>query len=160
MSDEQDFEQDFPEPIIIEPYKDERKADPRKNRFRLYDEDFEEETSPRYKPSSPEETLYRPHFPLGEIAPWVFGKNTTWLRNQFKRGAPELIGKPLAFRSITGRAGRPERRFTLPDIERLAWALYERGAIDGIVLQRASQTLVSVAHQYGALVGEDGKKIT
>lgn len=149
-----------PDPIIIEPYRDKRKANPQKNRFRLYDEDFEKETAPRYQPSNPEETLYRPHFPFGEIATWTFGKNTTWLRNQFKRGVPELNGKPLAFRFITGRAGRPERRLTLPDIERLAWALYERGAIDGRTLQCASQILVDVAHQHGALVGEDGKKIT
>lgn len=148
-----------PDPIIIEPYEDKREADPRYH-FRLYDEDFEEETNPRYQPSDPKQKLYLPHFPFGEVAPWVFGKNTYWLRNRFKKGVPELNRKPLTFRFITGRANRPERRLTLPDIERLAWALYQRGDIDGMELQRASQILVAVAHQYGALVGEDGKKIT
>ncbi|MCX4799532.1 hypothetical protein OG497_37385 [Streptomyces sp. NBC_01242] len=158
MSDEHD-------PIIIEPYEDRRKADPSKNRFLLYDEDFEEETDPRYQLLDPTQKLYRPHFPFGEIAPWVFGRNTTWLRNQFKRGVPELNGKPLDFRQIKRRAGLPERRLTLPDIERLAWALYERGstwpgAFDAMGLQRATQILAAVAHQYGALVGEDGKKVS
>lgn len=149
-----------PDPIIIEPYEESRKADPGKGKFLLDDEDFEKETDPRYQTTDPGETLYLPHFPIGEIAPWVFGRNTIWLRNQLKKPL-KLNKKTLAFRFITGRAGRPERRLTLPDIERLAWALYERpGGIDGITLQRASEILVAVAHQYGALVGADGKKIT
>jgi hypothetical protein len=136
-----------PEPVIIEPYEDKREADPKKNRFLLYDEDFEEETHPRYQPTNPERRLYCPHFSFGEIGPWVFGRNIHWLRNQFKKGVPELNGSPLSFRFITGRAKKPERRLTLPDIERLAWALYQRGDIDGITLQRASQILTAVADQ-------------
>ncbi|MFD8654179.1 hypothetical protein [Streptomyces mirabilis] len=153
MSDESD-------PIIIEPYEEKRKADPTKNQYLLYDEDFELESDPRYQPLNPGQTLRVPHYSLGVIGDWVFARNIHWLRNQFKKGVPQLNGRPLAFRYINGRAGRPERRLTLPDIERLAWALYHRGDIDGRTLQCASKILAAVAHQYGALVGEDGKKVT
>jgi hypothetical protein len=149
-----------PDPIIIEPYEERRSADPKRNKYVLYDEDFALETDPRSQPLDPGQTLRIPHYSLGVIGDWVFARNIHWLRNQFKKGVPKLNGKPLSFRYITGRAGRPERRLTLPDIERLAWALYDRGDIDGLTLQRASKILVAVADQYGALVGDDGKKIT
>ncbi|MEV7675146.1 hypothetical protein [Streptomyces sp. NPDC088752] len=150
------------EPVIIEPYEERRQADPAKNRFFLYDEDFEEERNPLYQPIDSTKKLHRPHYPVGEIAPWVFARNSNWLKNRLRNyGAVLRVdGSPLTFRFIVGRGARPERRLTLPDIERLAWALYDHGSIDGLALQRASQILVAVAHQYGALVGEDGKKIT
>jgi hypothetical protein len=54
---------------------------------------------------------------------------------------------PLEIRTVArGRTG--ERRFTLADIERLAWALYERGDIDGHQLQCACTILLAVAEQY------------
>ncbi|MFI0967044.1 hypothetical protein ACH4S8_37520 [Streptomyces sp. NPDC021080] len=154
------MENESDHPAIIEPYEDTRQADPALNVFVLYDEDFAEETDLRYKLTDPEQKLYKPHFSIGGIAPWVFGRNDNWLRNTIKNHPPHLRGAPLRFRFITGRANRPERRLTLPDIERLAWALYGQGAIDGYTLQSASRILTAVAHQYGGLTDANGKKIT
>ena len=44
----------------------------------------------------------------------------------------------------------PPKRYTLADIERLAWALYERGDIDGHEAQRVSQIVLAIARQYWA----------
>ncbi|MDQ1041424.1 hypothetical protein QFZ75_007926 [Streptomyces sp. V3I8] len=146
-------------PIIIEPYVDTRKADPKKNIFILYDEDFLEETDPRRQSTDPDRPLRQPHFSIGEIGPWVFGRNVHWLRNETKNHPLMLNGKRLVFRFTTGGRGGGERRLTLPDIERLAWALFQGKRIDGVVLQRATQILSSVAHQHGALRDKNGKRI-
>ncbi|MFJ4902837.1 hypothetical protein [Streptomyces sp. NPDC088727] len=147
-------------PVVIEPYEEERMGDAERGRFLLYDEDFEIERNPKYQTIEIGRTLYYPHFSVGEIGPWVFGERIIWLRNELKNNPPRLNNQLLVFRSVNGRGGRPERRLTLPDIERLAWAMYERGHIDGLVLQRATKILSAVAHQYGALVDATGKKIT
>lgn len=151
---------DSNESIIIEPYRDERQADPTQNKFVLYDEDFPEETDARFQPLTPKRALRRPHFSVGEIGPWVFGRNIHWLRNELKNHPPHLNGRPLEFRFITGRANKPQRRLTLSDIERLAWAMNQRGAIDGRTLQRASDILERVALQYGCLRDKNGNKVS
>lgn len=136
------------EPIIVEPKKSRRKE----GRFSLFDSQFPLEVDPQYavQVGLP---LRRPHYPLGEVASWVFGKPTEWLKGQLKGAPYKRIplrlpdGQLLVFRSVArGRTG--ERRFTLADIERLAWALYNRGDIDGTQLQCACQIIMAVAEQY------------
>ncbi|WP_428957800.1 hypothetical protein [Streptomyces sp. cg35] len=153
------------EPIIIEPHESDRLADPAKGEFLLYDKDFPPEEDPRFAVVTEGEPLCKPHFGLSETAAWVFGRKPDWLRRMTKgkpwrnqtadgytpmQTTPLLLqGKPLIIRQVKGRGLGPQRRFTLADIERLAWALYETGSIDGAELQRASAILVAVARQYG-----------
>jgi hypothetical protein len=148
------------EPVIVEP-KDlaQRKARPEHGEFLLYDGDFPLETDPKYVVEPPSLPLRVPHYPASQVADWVFGQTTDWIKNQLK-GKPyrlasgqlritplTLGGQELEFRIIPrGRTG--ERRFTLPDIERLAWALYERNDIDGKQLQGATQIIMAVANQH------------
>jgi hypothetical protein len=152
------------EPVILEPRVNRRRANPLRGDFLLYDTDFELETSERYAVSEGD-PLRLPHFSQGEVAAWVFGKNAEWLRHRIK-GKPWrnktasgytplqykpllLQGKPLEFRQVKGRgATSKERRLTLADCERLAWALYESNDIDGVTLQRASEVLIAVAQLY------------
>lgn len=136
------------EPIIIEPHRETRRADPSRGHFLLYDEDFAEETDPRFTTVEPGSQLRVPHFPVSEIAAWVFGRNLHWIRHQFKKTPITLEGELLSFRQIRRSKIHTERRLTLPDIERLAWAFYEWGDIDGVALQRASQVVVAVAQSY------------
>ncbi|MET7363298.1 hypothetical protein ABZS76_33340 [Streptomyces sp. NPDC005562] len=142
-------------PLIIEPHADTRRANPKRGEFLLYDEDFELETRPRFRPIDPAAKLYIPHFSLGDIGPWIFAKNANWVRHQIKK-APLYLGEELlTIRAIKGRGNQPERRFTLADIERFAWALNQRNDIDGLTLKRASDILVAVAGQYQAAKAAD-----
>ncbi|MFE4863284.1 hypothetical protein, partial [Streptomyces sp. NPDC056670] len=142
----------------IEPHQEEWEGSASKGKFRLYDSDFKKETSPKYQ-ALEGATLYRPHFPIGGIAPYFFGRDTTWLKNQLKR-PPVLNGKPLEFRQVQRSSRLTERRLTLPDIERLGFALQLRGSISAIDLQRCIQALIAVAHLHDALVDKNGNKIT
>lgn len=141
------------EPIVVEP-KDSnaREIDRYKGEFELHDHDWPVETDPKFRQPPGTPPLRWPHFPPGEVAGWAFGQNPEWMKTQLK-GAPYkktplmVDGIPLVFRTVPrGRTG--ERRFTLADIERLAWALYERGDIDGHQLQCAVQIVLAVAEQY------------
>ncbi|THA72438.1 hypothetical protein E6R60_26250 [Streptomyces sp. A0642] len=136
------------EPIIIDQPPDHRTANPRTGDYLLYDDDFAKETDPKYQPIDPTQTLYVPHFPVGEVSRWILGKNLDWLKYQLKKTPLRYGNTTLVFRMVPGRTGT-ERRLTLADIERLAWALNERGAIDGFELRQASDILVAVARQYG-----------
>lgn len=141
------------EPTIVEPEKSSRReANRSKGEFMLYDSDWPVEPDPKYAlpPGTP--PLRVPHFPPGEVAAWVFGRSVEWMKERLKGPPvrrPLMVApdKPLEIRAIArGRTG--ERRFTLADIERFAWALYERGDIDGRQLQCAIQTALAVAEQY------------
>ncbi|MEU6362258.1 hypothetical protein [Streptomyces albidoflavus] len=134
------------DPMIIEPQDSGRRADPERGRYLLHDAHFPIDA--RHEVADGHPPLRTPHFPIGDLGPWVFGKNPEWMRRRFKLDRPLLLqGEPLRIRHLVG-GRRSERRLTLADIERLAWALHERGDIDGIQLQRASQILVAVATQY------------
>jgi hypothetical protein len=141
------------EPIIVEPKNpDRREVDRSKGEFVLYDYQWPVETDPKYKlpPGTP--PLRVPHFPPGEVSSWAFGQTSEWMKDRLK-GPPvrkRLMltpDQPLEIRTVArGRTG--ERRFTLADIERLAWALYDRGDIDGHQLQCACAIVLAVAEQY------------
>ncbi|MFE0490186.1 DUF7229 domain-containing protein [Streptomyces griseoaurantiacus] len=148
-------------PLIAEP-KDDPTPPSRPGDYLLYDEDFPVDTNPRYAPLQPGRKLHTPHFPVSEVARLAFADRINWLRHQLKgkpwtdamqraRSTPLLLqGKPLTFRTVASAHPSGERRFTLPDIERLAWALYERHDIDGHDLQRITRILAAVADQYHA----------
>lgn len=142
------------QPFIFEPPpppKDERSI-PGPNDFELYDEDFSLEHDERYTELSDSATeLRRPHFTVSETARMVFGKNLDWIKVRLRRPFT-LNGEELEFRRVGrrwGNNGAHERRLTLPDIERLAWAMYERGNIDGERLQNAHIIVTTMARQHG-----------
>lgn len=147
------MEPDKIEPVIIE---SSGTPDPLASPFQfvLYDDMFSEEYLVKYELESPEiGALRRPHFTTAEVATWVFGKNLDWMKNQFRKGPLHVDGKELQLRRLKyGRRsnkGTGERRLTLPDCERLAWALYQRGDITGYQLQSAMEIIVAVARQHG-----------
>lgn len=155
------------EPIIVEPENLEgRTARPDRGQFLLYDADFRVEEDPRYAVAPGKEPLRVPHFSVGEVACIAFAGELNWLKHQLKgrpyrvasgqtKNWPLLLnGKPLEFRSVRRGGAVPPKRYTLPDIERLAWALYERGAIDGLEAQRVSQIVLAIAQQYWAHASE------
>ena len=140
------------EPIIVESKRTEREVKRDRGEFLLYDSDWPEETDPNCQMPPGTPPLRVPHFPPGEVAAWAFGKTSDWMKERLK-GPPvrrRLMlapDKPLEIRTVPrGRTG--ERRFTLADIERLAWALYQRGDIDGHQLQCACTIVAAVAEQY------------
>ncbi|MGW9067881.1 hypothetical protein ACWGQT_00315 [Streptomyces yangpuensis] len=144
------------QPIEMNAVRQARTAEPERNRFLLYDEDFPVEEAPRYAVPDSERALHVPHFGIGEIAAWVFARDAEWLRRQVHPRKMPLTfsGHLLDIRQVAGRgtnAGRTsnaERRLTLADIERLAWVLYERDMIDGLRLSRAYAVIMAVANQH------------
>lgn len=156
------------EPIIVEPEDlENRTPRPERGEFLLYDADFQIEDDPKFTVDPGTEPLRVPHFSVGEVACFAFAGHLEWLKRQLKgkpyrvasgqiKSWPLLLnGKPLEFRSVArgGGAIRP-KRYTLVDVERLAWALYERGDIDGHEAQRVSQIVLAIARQYWARTGE------
>jgi hypothetical protein len=140
------------EPVIVEPKKQRREINRDKGQFVLHDYEWPVEADKRYAVPAGTPPLRVPHFPPGEVAGWAFGQTPEWMKDRLK-GPPArkrlmlTPDKPLEIRTVArGRTG--ERRFTLADIERLAWALYERGDIDGTQLQCACTIVLAVAEQY------------
>lgn len=142
------------EPIIMEPRKNgDRKVDRDKGLFELYDHHWPVETDPKYKVLPKGPRLHWPHFAPGVVAEMVFGQNPEWMKTRLKGApynrAPLMVDEdtPLIIPSVPrGRTG--ERRFSLAMIERLAWALFQRGDIDALQLQCACTIAVAVAEQY------------
>lgn len=141
-----------PEPIIIEP--DTQNPKPTAGKFLLYDYQFEEDKYGKFELLETDRKLYLPHFGIGGIADWAFGTTTEWLRRQMhaQKGPLEYhdgtTHQTLTLRHVKGRGIRPERRLTLPDIERLAWVFYERGGIDGYTLEASINVIHAVAQHY------------
>ncbi|MGA5598438.1 hypothetical protein ACPCSE_29810 [Streptomyces cellulosae] len=151
------------EPIIVEPEDlSERTARPSRGQYLLYDHDFPVETDSKFAVSSGAAPLRTPHFSVGEVACFAFAGDLEWLKRMLKgkpyrvatgatRTSPLLLnGERLEFRSVARGGAASPKRYTLADIERLAWALYERGDIDGLEVQRVSQILLAIAQQYWA----------
>ena len=143
------------EPIIIEPEPLPSHGNPDTGDWALHDADFPQEHRPRYDVRG-QDRLRRPHFSISQISTWIFARDDQWIKHAFdpKRRGPLVlphVGELEFRRLVNGRSspeGGGERRLTLPDIERLAFALHQRGDIDSITLQNAIETLLSVARQY------------
>lgn len=74
-----------------------------------------------------------PKFSVGEIAKVFFGRSSHWIRWNERRGKILLDGEAVgADRSESGA-----RRYDLADIEKMAHALAQTGAIDGEQLRNA-----------------------
>lgn len=85
--------------------------------------------------------LYKPRFSVQEVAKCFFGKGADWLRwrsrpdskGNHPHGYFILDGKPMDFKRLP--SADPDqataRYYTLADIERMAHALAQQGAIDG-----------------------------
>jgi hypothetical protein len=108
-----------------------------------------------------------PHFSVQETAKVFFGKGPDWLRwrmrpdkpndvgnQRFPEGYFLLDGEPMDFkRKPTSRRGRSDdntaRYFTLADIERMAHALTQVGAMDGVRLANIVMMVRTCARLYG-----------
>jgi hypothetical protein len=143
-------------PVIIEPAEMPQPGDPHRREFTLYDSMFPREYRPRYRLADPTQILYYPHFSVTEVSEWLFARGVDWGRSVLSPRKVVPLSLPgtgvLKFRTLArGRShagAGGERRLTLADAERLAFALNLRGDIDGLVLQRAYEIIVRVAEQY------------
>lgn len=142
-------------PIVIEPTP--ATGDVLTGRFNLHDTDFTVETDPRYALTDSADRLRIPHFTPALFSWLILGKPKHWMDQRLKdkpRIPPlQIEGKPLKIRTLASGRGNSrnfgERRLTLADSERLAWALYLRGDIDGLTLRNANDILVGMARQHG-----------
>lgn len=86
--------------------------------------------------------LPRPRFSVQEVSKCFFGKGSDWLRwrsrpdpkGKHPDGFFVLDGKPLDVKRLPGKNKGEEntaRYYTLADVEKMAHALAQQGAIDG-----------------------------
>lgn len=93
-----------------------------------------------------EEVLPEPSFTVQEVAKFFFGKGPDWLR---WRARPNKTTHPKGYFVLDGKVLEPSRTqagfryYTLADVERMAHALAQTGAIDGQALVHA---VVMVKH--------------
>lgn len=71
-----------------------------------------------------------PNFSVQEVAKNFFGKTPDWLRWRERKGSFKLNGEDI----LPRRSEEGNRRYTLADVERMAHALADNGAIDGMDL--------------------------
>jgi hypothetical protein len=94
-----------------------------------------------------------PHYGVAEAAKFFFGKSADWLRWRSKKteqspnGFFTLDGNPLPDR----RGDFNFRYYTLADIEKMAHALAQNGAIDGGRLETIITLVKAEAKLYGHL---------
>lgn len=94
-----------------------------------------------------------PHYGVAEAAKFFFGKSADWLRwrskksEQYPNGSFVLDGEPLPDR----RADYNFRYYTLADIEKMAHALMQAGAIDGARLANIITLVKYEAKLYGLI---------
>ncbi len=145
------------EPLLVtnpELSREETIRPPDNRRFWLYDEDFLVD----------DRGLHKPRFTVQEVSKVFFGKGPDWLRWRSRANAdprhPDgyfvLDGKPLEIKRMPAREGRQNepitaRYYTLADIERMAHALAQQGAIDGGQLGNIVLMVKACARIYGIL---------
>lgn len=110
-----------------------------------------------------------PHFSVQETAKVFFGKGPDWLRWRMRPDKPNyegaqkfpdgyflLDGEPMDFKRKPGVKGgfddNTARYFTLADIERMAHALTQVGAMDGMRLAHIVLMVRTCARLYGVQV--------
>lgn len=133
-----------PEPLVVaEP---ENIAPPQGRRFWLDDSMF----------ATDRKGLLTPRFSVQAVAQVFFGNGPDWLRWRMRpdpdNGRPDgyflLDGKPLTIKRTDAGA----RYFTLADVERMATALAQEGAIDGLQLSNIVMMVKYCARIHGIAV--------
>lgn len=97
--------------------------------------------------SIPAEEVDEPVFGISEVAKIFFRRSSHWVRWRERKGSFTLDGKEVDPQRTKGGA----RQYLLPDIERMAHALAQSGAIDGEELAR----VIRVVHAIGVLYDYD-----
>lgn len=105
--------------------------------------------------------LELPHFSTQEVAKVFFGQKAEWLRwlarrkpGKYPHGRFVLDGEPLVFK----RNAHQARYYTLADVEKMAHALTQCEAIDGLQLLDTIKVIRHVALLYG-IGTEDAKDL-
>lgn len=98
------------------------------------------------------DTSEGPLFSVTEAAKAFFGRSGHWIRWKEREGDIVLDGKPVARGRSKGARGY--RCYTLNDIEQMAHALAQCGAIDGSQLLNALRVVQAMARIYEYLPPE------
>lgn len=96
------------------------------------------------------DTSEKPTYSVAEVAKMFFGRSPHWIRWRERKGWIELDGEKVA----TERTEVGARRYTLTDIEKMAHALAQTGAIDPEQLHNALRVVQYQARIYGYLPPE------
>lgn len=89
----------------------------------------------------------RPTFPIGVVAEVFFARSVHWARLMQTKGWMVLDDEPLDIPKTEAGA----KAFRLYDIERMAHALADNGAIDGQQLSRTVLLVKTVGQNWGFL---------
>lgn len=92
-----------------------------------------------------------PHFKVSEVANFFFAKPAHWIRWKERQGDLRLNGRQVAQRH---KKEGGARSYTLRDVELMAHALCENGAIDVIHLKNVLRIVYIEAHIWGYLPKE------
>jgi hypothetical protein len=94
--------------------------------------------------------LPHPNFSVQEAAKTFFGRSSDWLRWRYREGRDLPDGYFVLDGVILEPKRNPkgQRYYTLADIERMAHALVQNGAIDGQVLANILEIVLQVARLY------------
>jgi hypothetical protein len=140
-------------PIVIAPetavFSDLPRTD---ERFGFEEKDFEVDTGTKTKKGEP--PMRRPHLSQYLFAELLFGHSSRmWIRHQFDVGKDRLDGKPFEAKVREPKGGTGAhatmKTFTVPDMERLAFAFLINGAVTGEQYQRAMAALTAMAAVVG-----------
>jgi hypothetical protein len=97
-----------------------------------------------------------PVFNVTQAGKVFFGRSGHWIRWREREGDLRLDGEQVGVGRRSGKDGRPDgyRAYSLTDIEQMAHALAQNGAIDGTQLLHTLRVVQAMARIYGYLPPE------
>lgn len=98
------------------------------------------------------DTSAGPYFSVTEAGKVFFGRSGHWIRWREREGFMSLDGEQVGTSRSNGQMGY--RRYSLSDIERMAHALAQTGAIDGSQLLHTLRVVQAMARIYQYLPPE------
>jgi hypothetical protein len=91
-----------------------------------------------------------PTYSVGEVAKFFFAKSPHWIRWNEERGFFTLDGQKVGTTRTTPKVAKVgQRRFTLADVEKMAHALAEKGALPTHELRRTLHLVEAQARLWG-----------
>lgn len=90
-----------------------------------------------------------PLFAISEVAKMFFARSPHWIRWRERKGDFNLDGEDVS----GGRTQTGLRKYTLADIEKIAHALAEKGAINGAQLNTVLLLVQTEARLWGHIAG-------
>lgn len=90
-----------------------------------------------------------PIYSVGEVAKFFFAKSAHWVRWQEDRGFFTLGGKKVGIRRTESDGPITQRRYKLDDIELMAYALAEKGALPADDLRATLRLVREEARLWG-----------